>query len=63
MITKEQIKKHLETFPEEFSIDELIEKLLFIEKLEKRIQESNSNKVISDESLKTDMREWFKSNG
>ena len=45
MITKEQVRKHLETFPEEF---ELIEKLLFIEKLEKRILVSNSNEVISE---------------
>lgn len=63
MITKEQIKKHLETFPEEFSIDELIEKLLFIEKLEKRIQESESNQTITEENLKAEMQEWFKSNG
>lgn len=63
MITKEQIKKHLETFPEEFSIDELIERLLFIEKLEKRIQESDSNLTTTEESLKVEMQEWFKSNG
>lgn len=54
-----QVKKHLESFPEEFSIDELIEKLLFFEKLENRIKESNRNQVISEESLKTDMQEWF----
>lgn len=63
MITKEQIKKHLETFPEEFSIDDLIERLLFIEKLEKRIQESDSNHTTTEESLKDEMQERFKSNG
>lgn len=63
MITKEQIKKHLETFPDKFSIDELIERLLFIEKLETRMQESDSNQTITEESLKSEMQEWFKSNG
>ena len=35
MITKEKLKEHIDKFPDkEFSIDELIERLIFIEKLE-----------------------------
>jgi hypothetical protein len=38
MITKTKVKEHLKDFPEEFSLDQLVEKLSFIEKLEERIK-------------------------
>ncbi|MDP2688232.1 MAG: hypothetical protein Q8O62_13485 [Aequorivita sp.] len=60
MITKAALKKHIENFPEEFTIDELIERILFIEKLEKRIQKSNENDVVSEQKLENDMKQWFK---
>jgi hypothetical protein len=44
-------------------IDELIEKLLFIEKLEKRIELSEKEEVISENELKEEIEQWFKSNG
>jgi len=35
MITKTKLKETLENFPEEFSIDDLVEKLIIIDKIEK----------------------------
>ena len=60
MITKTDLKRHIENFPEEFTIDELIERLIFIEKLEKRIQQSEDNKIIDEKELETEMKQWFK---
>ncbi|HRC32546.1 MAG TPA: hypothetical protein PK736_03790 [Bacteroidia bacterium] len=60
MITKEKLKIHIESFPENISIDELIERLIFIEKLENRIAESQQDKTISEEELKLEMAKWFK---
>mgnify|MGYP000336082736 CR=1 FL=1 len=34
MITKEKLQEHISKFPDKISIDELIEKLVFIDKLE-----------------------------
>lgn len=59
MITKEKLKKHLENFPEEMSIDELIDRLVFVEKLENRISQSKNGETISDEELKIEMEKWF----
>lgn len=59
MITKEKLKSHIEHFPDEMTIDELIDRLVFIDKLEKRIQESDEGKSISDEELKVVMSKWF----
>lgn len=60
MITKAALKKHIEKFPEEFTIDELVERMLFIEKLEKRIQKSDENDVVSEKDLENEMKQWFK---
>ena len=60
MITKEKLKKHIDNFPEEMSIDELIDRLVFVEKLENRISQSKNGETISDEELKIKMEKWFK---
>ncbi len=59
MITKEKLKKHIEQFPDEMSIDELIDRLIFVEKLENRIEQSKIGETITEEELKAEMGEWF----
>lgn len=59
-ITKEKLHKHIDEFPDEISIDEVIERLIMIEKLETRIKESEGKDTVSEEDLKKEMGEWFK---
>lgn len=59
MITKEQLYKQIESFPDKFNIEELIEKLLLIDKIDKRVKESNSDITISEKQLDRDIKEWF----
>lgn len=40
MLTKAQVLKSIESLPNEFSIDEVIEKLLFLSDLDRRLKES-----------------------
>ena len=63
MISKNNLHKYIEDFPEELSIDELIDRLVFIDKLENRIKESENNEVTTDEDVKLEMKKWFESNG
>ena len=60
MITKKRLKKHIEQFPEEMSIDELIDRLVFIEKLENRIKQSKDDDTISEADLENEMKECSK---
>jgi hypothetical protein len=57
-ITKEKLKEHIENFPEEIEIDEVIERLIFIEKLAVRIKESD-DKTIDDVEMKKEIEKWF----
>lgn len=59
MITKEKLQRYIDTFPEEMSIDEPIDTLVFAEKPENRINESKKGEVIDHEELKAEMQKWF----
>lgn len=51
MITKEKSKKSISDFPEEFSIDDLIERLILIEKIELGNKQSLNGDIISEDEL------------
>lgn len=58
MITKEQLYKQIESFPEKVNIEELIDRLLLINKIESRITESDRNSTISEEQLDNEIASW-----
>lgn len=60
MITKSKLKEQIENFPDEFSIDELVERLILIEKIEKGYQQSGSGHFLSDSELDIEIEKWFK---
>ncbi len=60
MISKTELIKQIQKFPEEISIEELIDRLIFLDRLEKRIAESKEDETISEDDLKKEMQEWFK---
>lgn len=60
MLTKNQVKKSLESLPESFSIDQLIDKILFTEKINQALIESEKGKVISNEEVSNIIAKWSK---
>ena len=60
MITKTQLEEQLKSLPEEFSIEDLIERLILLEKIETGVKESENNQVISEMALEEEIKKWFK---
>ncbi len=60
MITKEKLIKHVNKFPAKLSIEDLIDRLIFVEKLERRIEQSKKDETISEQELENEMKEWYK---
>ena len=58
-ITKEKLKQHIDQFPDTISMDEVIERLIMLEKIETRKQESDNNETIEEDELKEEMKKWF----
>ena len=51
MMTKTKLKQHIENFPDKFSLDELIERLILVEKVELGNQQSEKGDTISEADL------------
>ena len=60
MLTKEKINKTIKNLPESFTIDQLIDELIFVEKVEEGFQQSEIGKVISNEDVKLMIDKWSK---
>lgn len=60
MITKNSLLSQLDLLPDSFSIDDLIERLVLIEKIEEGLKQSEAADVISEEEMDTEIETWFK---
>jgi len=60
MLTKEKVKRSIERLPDSFTIDELIDQLIFIQKIEDGIKQSEAGEVISNEDVKAIIEKWSK---
>lgn len=60
MLTKTRLKEQIEKFPDHFSIDELVEKLILIEKIEYGNKQSENGEIITDSELDLEIEKWFK---
>ncbi|MEP6794241.1 MAG: hypothetical protein ABJB16_07945 [Saprospiraceae bacterium] len=58
MLTKRQLKETLEQFPEEFTLDELIDKIIFLDKIERGNQQSERGETITEDELEKEMQKW-----
>jgi hypothetical protein len=60
MLTKDKLNKTISNLPDKFTIDELIEKLIFMEKVEEGLKQSEDGTVISNEDVKLMIDKWSK---
>jgi hypothetical protein len=55
---KKKALEAIQEMPENFDLEILIERLIFIEKVEKGLEQVKEGKVISHEQLKTLTQQW-----
>lgn len=60
MITRKQLKETADLLPEKFSLEELMDKLILLDKIERAESESESDDVISESELQNEIEKWFK---
>ena len=60
MISQEQISVILKDLPHEFSIDELVDKLILVEKIEEAIKQCERGETCSTEEARALLRQWSK---
>ena len=57
---QKKIRQSIIKLPDSFTIDELIDQLIFIEKIEKGFEQSKEGKVLSNEDVKKIIEKWSK---
>ena len=60
MLLKSKVLETIEELPNNFSLDELIEKLYIIDKIEKGIEQGKNGDFVSEEELDKIVDGWFK---
>ncbi len=58
MLTKNTVRQSIDNLPDSFTIDELIERLIFVEKVEEGIKQSDEGKTISNDDVKSMIEKW-----
>lgn len=58
MLTKNTVRQSIDNLPDSFTIDELIEQLIFVEKVEDGIKQSDEGKTISNNDVKNMVEKW-----
>jgi len=59
MITKAKLIQTLDELPDEFSIDDLVQKLKMIAKIERGALQSKDGEVMTEKELDEDIEKWF----
>ena len=60
MIAKNQLLTSLQDLPEEFTLDELFERAIFIEKINRALAQVEAGEVYTTEEARQKLKEWSK---
>lgn len=58
MLAKNAVRQSIDNLPDLFTIDELIEQLIFVEKVEEGVKQSDEGKTISNDDVKSMIEKW-----
>ena len=60
MLTRDKVINSIKDLPDSFTIDELIDRLIFIEKVEQGLRQSEEGKVIPHDEVGKIIEKWSK---
>lgn len=59
MTTKEKVLQAVKDLPEEASVEDAVERLLFLAKIERGIQQAEAGNTLSHRQVKERMAQWL----
>jgi hypothetical protein len=59
MTTKDKIISGIKNLPDSVTIDDILDQIMLVEKIEKGIEQSNKNQVVSDDELDKRLGKWL----
>jgi len=59
MITKEKLVDAIQNLPDKFSMDDVLDELMLIQKIDNGLTQSENDDIISDKELDRKLPEWL----
>ncbi len=60
MLTKEQIKKTIDALPEGFTLEDVIEEIILIDKIEQGRKDVAEGRILTEDEVKNQLNQWLK---
>ena len=60
MLTKEKIKKTIDLLPDNVTIDELINRIILLDKIEQGLKDVEEDNVYTTEEVENKLNKWLK---
>lgn len=60
MLSKKTVIETVNSLPDSFSLEEVIDRLILIQKVEIGLAQSMENQIVSNEEAKEKLNKWFK---
>jgi predicted transcriptional regulator len=60
MLTKEKIIKSFDTLPENLTIDQVIDRVIMLDKIEQGLKDVEDGNVFTTEEVKIKLNKWLK---
>ena len=60
MLTKDKVKKTIDRLPEYFTVDQIVEELVILDKIEEGLKDIEEGRVFSTDQVKQELKTWLK---
>jgi len=60
MLTRDEVLKSVNELPQEFTFEEVLDRLLLLDKIETGLQQSNSGDTFTTDEAKEKLSKWLK---
>jgi predicted transcriptional regulator len=60
MLTKAKIKKSIDSLPDNMTVDQVIDRIILLDKIEQGLKDVEEGKVFTTEEAKAKLNKWLK---
>jgi predicted transcriptional regulator len=60
MLTKDKVKKTIDRLPDNFTVDQIVEELVVLNKIEEGLKDVEDGRVFTTDQVKQELKPWLK---
>ena len=60
MLTKAKIKKSIDSLPDNLTVDQVIDRIILLDKIEQGLKDAEEGKVFTTDEAKAKLNKWLK---